>query len=127
MADNYFINKILIGVAARTYQSDTSNNNPQALNYIKLMRALYPDGNYPQHSGVHDNFSEIINDRIEEVMKSIIGKNTPMLCLDTFLDWFDEGIKLSRPKREYETFQLYIEGICQHKDEFRSNIERLCG
>lgn len=127
MANNYFINEFTIGAAARTYQSDTSNNNPQALNYIKLMKALYPDGNYPQHGGLHDNFGDIVNDRIEEVMKSIIGENTPTLCLDTFVDWFDEGIKLSRPKEDYETIRRLIEGICQHKDEFRSNIERLCG
>lgn len=126
MANNYFINEFTIGAAAATYQSNTGNNNPQALNYIKLMRALYPDGNYPQHSGVHDNFGEIINDRIEEVMKSIIGENTPRSCLNTFIDWFGEGIKLSRPKEEYETIRRLIEGVCQHKDEFRDNIERLC-
>jgi hypothetical protein len=126
MANNSFINEFTIGVAARTYQSNAGNNNPQALNYIKLMKALYPDGNYPQHGGLHDNFGDIVNDRIEEVMKSIIGENSPTLCLDTFVGWFDEGIKLSRPKEEYETIRGLIEGVCQHKDEFRDNIERLC-
>lgn len=126
MANNYFINEFTIGVAAKTYQSKNSDTNPKALNYIKLMKALYPDGNYPQHDNVHDNFGDIINDRIEEVLKNLIGESTPTLCLDTFVGWFDEGIKLSRPKEEYETMRRLIEGICQHKDEFRSNIERLC-
>ena len=124
MANNYFINEFTIGVAARAYQSKNSDTDPKALNYIKLMKALYPDGNFPDTDD--RKFGDIVNDRIEEVMKSIIGENTPMLCLDTFLDWFDEGIKLNRPKEEYETIRRLIEDVCQHKDEFRDNIERLC-
>jgi hypothetical protein len=125
MANNYFINEFTIGVAAEMYQSKYGNNNPQALNYIKLMKALYPDGNFPDTDD--HNFGDIVNDRIEEVLKNLTGGSTPTICLDTFIDWFGEGIKLNRPKEEYETIRRLIEGICQHKDEFRSNIERLCG
>lgn len=126
MADNYFIYESTINNAARSYNNNPAHRdaNPAASNYIKLMKALCPDRNFPDTN--NSGFSEIINDRIEEVLKNLIGGNTPILCLDTFIDWFGEGIKLNR-QEEYDTIRKLIEGICQHKDEFRSNIERLYG
>lgn len=125
MGSDKFIDSLYIKSAAIDYKHH--RDTKEASNYIKLMKALYPYGNYPDTDD-DDNFSDIVNGRIEEVLKKLIGSDySDTIDLDKFIRWFGEGIWLDPDQKLVSDVGRTIERICQHKDEFRSNIERLYG
>ena len=111
MANNYFINEFTLGVAYKAKKPDM----------YKLLRAIYPDDD-PEKVWEHEYSGDEINDRIEQVLKSILGGNTPSLCLDTFVRYFgDDSIDSRKP-----TIRMVIEDIVKHKDVIYRNIEARC-
>lgn len=111
MANNYFISKIALSRAYKAKKPDM----------YKLLRTIYPDDD-PEKVWEHEYSDDEINDRIEQVLKSILGENTSSLCLDTFVRYFgDDSIDSRKP-----TIQKVIEDIVKHKDVIYRNIEARC-
>ena len=63
-----------------------------------------------------------INDLIEGFLKDKLGKQTPDLCLDYFVDLFGDG-KIDSQK---DTIMQTIAEIVKNKDIIRKNIEERC-
>ena len=63
-----------------------------------------------------------INDLIEGFLKDKLGKQTPDLCLDYFVNLFGDG-KIDSQK---DTIMQTIAEIVKNKDIIRKNIEKRC-